>query len=254
MASAQLADFNFAGQRVIDAAGSFFLYSGTTNPAGLDERIALSVDGSPVGYLLPGDRVELPQVASRWVITPVSAALVGSVIVGVGRVATSRTVGSVRVIDSGYEKTLGGAQFSPALRKAADGTRVSVAGVRTTAKALVIKRLQIYSQAAGAPILFYCTGAPTLGYSAGAPNAGTNKLVGGGAPDHARWSALSTGVTPVVGEFPGYVGMNSFQVPAGVFTDYPLTTPIVVPAGYWLGVAGVAINNEIGFFVDAEEL
>lgn len=250
-----LSDFDFTGARQINSSGRFFLYYSATNPSGLDERLKVYGDGRYFGTFVPGDFIEeLPRDVDAWYIEPVTATMSGRVFVGDAKARSNRLTGSVRVIDDSAAKTLLNQQFSAALRRVADATRVSVAGVRTTSKALAIKRLQLLSLTAGTGILFYCTGAPTLGYAAGAPNAGNNKLIGGAVPDHARWSALSTGTTPVVGEFPGYVGFNSFTVPAGVFTDYPLTTPIVIPAGFWFGWVGPAINVEVGYLADAEEI
>lgn len=95
-----LQTFNVTGTgRQVDAKANFFRYEAGT-ALGADASIRVTADGNDLGSYLPGDFVRLPVTATRWILTPASANLVGSVRLGIGSVHSSRLVGQVEVVDT----------------------------------------------------------------------------------------------------------------------------------------------------------
>jgi hypothetical protein len=248
-----LQGYDFTGVRVIDAQGSFFLYNRATNPSGLDERVLLSIDGSRVGYLLPGDRIELPpgKVARRWVLEPVSPTMPGEVMIGDARVSSLRTVGTVRVVDESAAKTLAGLQLFTGSRRGPNAVKFSMSGVQAGARPLALRAVSLTSTAAGSVLLCYGTGAPT---DTPQSSALPNKLLGGAVLGALKMTGLCAAALPTAGELPGVVALQNLPVAANALTPLPLTTPIILPAGYWFGIVGPAINTEVALVCDAEEI
>lgn len=105
-----LQTLTFNGQRIINAAASFFRYE-SGSAGGADESIKLRADGQDLGIYYPGDSVELPDQRGMWEITPASAACAGTVRLGVGRVQSARLVGTVQIIDGERNKVMAGVCF-----------------------------------------------------------------------------------------------------------------------------------------------
>lgn len=237
--------------RQIDAKASFFRYE-SGNAAGADESLRVYADGQDLGTYLPGDAVRLPVTASRWIITPVSPALVSTVRLGIASVESARLVGVVRVIDESTAKTSAGRQGYVYHRRIANAAKCSMAGIITTAP-LSIKRLSVFQPTAGLVQMFTGTGPPTDTVSNN-PNGLQNKLIASGYLTGAtRVTALCAGTTPTGVELPGVAYAGALQVPAGVLTEHILTTPIILGAGVTFVAVGGAINTEVGLYLDAEE-
>lgn len=169
-----------------------------------------------------------------------------------GKGGSRRQPGVVRVIDESTSKTLAGRQGYVYHRRVANAAKFSMAGIITTAP-LSIKRLSIFSPTAGLVQIFTGTGAPTDTVSNN-PNGLQNKLISSGyLAGTARVTALCAAATPTAGELPGVAYAGALQVPAGVLTSHELTTPILIGAGITFVAVGVAINTEIGIYVDGEE-
>lgn len=236
--------------RQIDAAARFFRYE-SGSAAGADEAIRVYADGNDLGTYLPGDAVRLPVNATRWVLTPASSALVATVRLGIGSVESARLVGTVRVVDEGVTKTDAGRQYISSTRRGATGGKFSIAGVLAGARRVVVKRIGVATDVAGRMLLVYGTGAPT-----DTPSQQTivNKRLGGADASALRATGLSVAQAPTTAELPGSVSMQSLFAPANTLAELLLTTPIVLPVGYFLGVVGPAVLTEANFQFDIEEL
>lgn len=249
-----LQTFNLDGTgRQIDIAARFFRYeSGDAGGQALEIRV--NADGQDLGTYLPGDAVRLPAgvpEATRWVFTPVSSALAATVRLGRAEVESARLVGSVNVIDGNARKTQSGNQFYATLTKAAIAGKVSLVGLQAVTKSLAVKRLALYSAAGGNCGVWQATGAPT-----DVPSSATllNKLNITAGSDGRRVSGEATTTTPSGVELPGGSRMFFSLLAPGVWFELPLTTPIVLTPGRLLIVAGAAVNVDLTYNADCEEL
>lgn len=248
-----LTEITFSGSRVADAKATFFLYQSCVNVAGVDDRIKVYADGTYLGQYRPGDSVRLPQAALRWYFESSNASLgVVSLLLGVGDVRLSSVPGLVKIADDSASLTLQGSQFTAAATGAANATKFRMAGLLAGAKALKIKRCAIASGTVGRLVLHYGTGAPT---DTPATSAVSNKLLGGANALAVRSFALCAAITPTGVELPGVTPLiGDYVSVVNQKTEILLSTPFVVPAGYWFGVVGSAINTDATFFADFEEL
>jgi hypothetical protein len=246
-----LAQFDFLGPRRINTSGRFLLYYSATNPNGLEERIRIFGDGKQLATLAPGDFMEeLPRDVNEWYIEPLNNTVPGVVVVGDGKVRSNRLTGTVLVIDQGVAKTLSGAQsFGIARRPVA--ANFGIAGLLAGSRGYAIKRLAFASGAAGSLLLVSGTAAPASNPTS-LPMF--NKLIQAAAPGAVRANGTCAAQAPTGGELPGVQTISLFPVPLTAFTEYPLSTPIVVPAGYFFGAVGTAINTEVSVLIDGEEL
>lgn len=87
---------NFNGDRLINAAATFFRYE-SGSAGGADESIRVRSDGQDLGIYYPGDSVELPDQRGTWEIKVTTPGCAGVVRLGVGRVQSARLVGIVGV-------------------------------------------------------------------------------------------------------------------------------------------------------------
>ena len=249
-----LQTFNIDGNgRQIDAAARFFRYeAGDAGGAALEIRV--TADGQDLGSYLPGDAVRLPPgvpEATRWVFTPASAALAATVRLGRAEVESARLVGSVNVIDGNARKTQGGTQFYATLVKGAIAGKVSMIGLQAVTKSLAIKRLALYSAAGGNCAIWQATGAPT-----DVPSSSSllNKLNLTASSDSRRVAGEATTTTPSGAELPGGSRMFFVLLAPGVAFELPLTTPFVITPGRLLVVVGAAVNVDLTYNADCEEL
>lgn len=247
-----LSDFNFAGARQINTGGRFFLYYSAVNPTGLDEGLRVYGDGKYIGTLAPGDFIEeMPRDVNAWYIEPVTPNLVGRVFIGEAKQRSNRLTGNVRIIDDSAAKTLAAQQFFVYGRKIAAVGFFGLTGLIAGSKTVVIKKLAVSAGAVGIVEFFSGNGQFTVG-----PNIGPlqNKLIGGAVAAAQAHSGLSAASTPTGVELPGVASRGFFYVPSALaLTEYPLTTPIVVPANQVFAVRGPAVNTEVGMLMDLEE-
>lgn len=117
-----------AGGRQIDAKATYFRYE-SANSAGSDETIRVRADGNDLGTYTPGDSIELPVSANRWEIIPASNTNTGTVRLGIGRVASARVAGTVRVVDGEREKVLAGYCFRAPCTQGAAGVSAMIVQV-----------------------------------------------------------------------------------------------------------------------------
>lgn len=246
-----LQTLTFNGARVINAEASFFRYE-SGSAGGADESIKLRADGQDLGMYYPGDSVELPDRRAMWEITPTTAACAGTVRLGVGRVQSARLVGNVRVIDSGVDKTRAGNQFMSTTGLNAVAGVFSVGTVYPTNKTVAIKRIAIAGSASGTVYIGTATGAPTVNQLL-QPGM-RNKQVGGAVSDLQRALGTCAAQPPTTVEVPGYLGWFTMPIAANVFTELPLTTPIVLAPGQHLVFVGPAINASVSALMDWEEM
>jgi hypothetical protein len=88
-------EFTFDGTgREINAHGSHFRYERAAAGGG-PEGIRVQADGQDCGVLLPGDALDLPRPASRWIVRPVYQFMTGMVRVGVAAFSSDRVQGEV---------------------------------------------------------------------------------------------------------------------------------------------------------------
>jgi hypothetical protein len=125
-----LQSFDFSGGKDFAAHGRTFTYQ-ATNAAelGADERIAVEVNGQPLGDFYVGDSITLPQAANRWSVRPYAAGLRGYVLIGEGQVSTNRTGRAVAVVGGGLETTLQGRRFWGQATRSGTAAVFSVCGV-----------------------------------------------------------------------------------------------------------------------------
>lgn len=162
-----------------------------------------------------------------------------------------RQPGNVRIIDNGADKTRALSQFTGIINHTPGATRFAIAGVMAIGRELTLKRIVIGSNVTGNLVGYTCTGAPTL--NALGNNPLVNKYIGAPVANGARVYGDAAAATPTVGELPGRSGVGYFQVTASQSVEYPLTTPIVLPAGSGLVFVGPAANALVMMTIDAEE-
>ncbi|KQW76586.1 hypothetical protein [Methylibium sp. Root1272] len=223
----------------------------------IDSAYALTVDfydengGKSDGMLgaLSGLFVSGP--FTEFTVSNGAAAQTVTLMIHEGRGGSRRQPGVVRVVDENVEKTNRETQYFGLSRRVGSATKVGLVGVIAGSKSIVIKRFSYTAAAAGICTLFSGTGAPTDSYLTLGVR---NKKIGAADAQALRFSALAATINPTGVEVPGVVLLMTIYAAANVLTEFPLTTPLVVPAGYCFGISGPAINTEAGFGFDVEEL
>jgi len=250
-----LQTFSFDGTgRQIDTAASFFRYE-SADVIGGDESLRVYADGNDLGTYLPGDSVRLPVNATRWVITPVNSACVGTVRLGIGTVDSSRLVGNVRVIDSGADKTLEGNQFLGTVLKSATAGAYSVAAIKSKAggPVLAIRTLGVSSSIAGDVSFGWCDDGGTA--TPDTAQTWRNRDVSGANSTAWKSTGTTAASNPTVGEMVGgFRDFGRIALPASELTIIPYTTPIIVRPGTVLYVRDSAVNRDLSLYVGFEEL
>ena len=162
---------------------------------------------------------------------------------------TRRSPGNVRIIDQSVDQTRAGGQylFIDATSNAVNG---QISGVRSSSKSLLIRSFKFTSDSACTIQLFTGTAAPTTITSSGA--VPLNKLIASTAPT-AQISRATAAGFPISSEVPGIVTAGYFSVQAGLYVELPLKTPLVVPPGYFFGLANNAANKSVAFLGEFEE-
>lgn len=123
-----LQTLNFAGPRLINAAGRFFRYEATSS-SGIDPTVRVRADGQDLGLYVPGDSIELDQVVTLWELNPLVASCAGTVRVGMGRVQSSKVAGVVSIIDAETDKVASGRAFRATADSPGGGVYVAHAQV-----------------------------------------------------------------------------------------------------------------------------
>lgn len=243
--------------RQVDAAASFFRYEAGA-AGGASEALRVTADGNDLGTYLPGDAVRLPLVAKRWTFTPASAALVGTIRLGVAAVESARLVGTVNVVDDSATKTLAGRQHFIGVTFLANatlqgvlslrlGTALQAAGARAA-----VKRVIITSPTAGDVILGYGTGTGTATVFS---NFARNKLLASTASGvEGMTGGAAPGTAITVGELPGFVGLTRLSLSAGVPFVLEVDEPFVIQGTNLLAVIGLVVNRQLTLSAELEEL
>ncbi|QAZ41226.1 hypothetical protein C1M51_18375 [Methylibium sp. Pch-M] len=173
------------------------------------------------------------------------------VLVTDGDGGSNKQPGVVRVVDQGSEKTIAGAQYFGSSTRPAAGGVVGLAGLLAGTRPLALKRVQLGSATAGELTLWAGTAAPASGPVSLSLR---NKLLAAVATVPQRATGTATTITPSGAELPGGISYAGLYVPANGIAELPLTTPIVIPAGTWFGAVGSAVNTDVKFIFDVEEL
>ena len=121
-----LQTIGFSGARQIDAEANFFRYE-SGDAQGATTAIRVQADGQDLGVFLPGDDVQIEGRATRWLVTPITITCAGTIRIGRGRVTSSRSVGTVEVIDGERNKVLQGVTFVHPLTQNGAGTGPAIA-------------------------------------------------------------------------------------------------------------------------------
>lgn len=156
-----------------------------------------------------------------------------------------RQPGLVRVVDQSADKTKAGFQFVGSMTNQDVLTKVNIAGIKATTKTVIIKRVLLNSPTAGSSQLLILSGDPTINASIVVPMA-NNKLGTGAA-------CLAASVKASSDVMPGAKSLGGMYLVANSPQEFPLTSPIVLPAGYILVANGVTADRAIGLIVDFEE-
>jgi len=239
-----------AGGRQINAKASFFRYE-SGDAAGLDTSVRVRADGNDLGIFLPGDSIELPEAAALWQVTPVLASTVGSVRLGMGRVSSSRLVGSVNVIDNSALKTRAGNQYIGLVSVGAAVGFVSMIGVWANGKTVAVKSFKISSASAGGVAIGSAT---NRGTGLGVANGLSSKLIGAPGSTHAGcYGTIATSV-PTVGESPGWSAFGVMNINANTPTELVTNEPIVLTGNMCLAVIGQSSNRDLFIQVNTEEV
>lgn len=246
-----LQTFTFDGTgRQIDAAARYFRYE-SASASGADESIRVTADGNDLGTYLPGDDVTLPVRATRWTITPLSTANVGTVRLGEAIVGGRRILGSVRVIDQGAEKTLTGSQFLQSSTASAIAGTVSWVGLRAMTRPLSVKRISLQSDVAGR--CYVGRGQSGTAISSNLKCENKNFALGNNS-DAEIITAGTPAATPTALEIPNWRAAARVYVPANTPTEVPISTPIVVPVGWAVYVSGDVVLRLMSAVFDFEQL
>lgn len=168
-----------------------------------------------------------------------------------GQGGSRRQPGVVRVVDQGSEKTIAGAQYFGSSTRPAAGGVVGLAGLLAGTRPLSLKRVQLGSATAGELVLWAGTAAPATGPVSLSLR---NKLLAAIATVPQRATGTAITITPSGVELPGGISYAGLYVAANGIAELPLSTPIVIPAGMWFGAVGSAVNTDVKFIFDVEEL
>lgn len=170
-----------------------------------------------------------------------------------GRGGSRRQPGVVSVVDQGAYKSGLGKQFVASFtRNSSSGAVGVVGGLKADTGSFAVKRLMLSSTTAGVLGLYFGSAAPTV-------NAGTtaqivSKLATAPVATASRvYGDAATGV-PTGAELPGVALIANVQVGANAYSEVPLTTPLILPQGYVLAVASLAVNRDVSMVFDFEAL
>lgn len=242
-----------AGGRQISAQASYFRLE-SVEAFGGNESVKVRADGQDLGEYLPGDSIRLPggMTAAVWEVVPVNPLAKAVARLGVGGVESSRVFGSVKVIDSGHEKTRGGAQFMHTVTSVAGPGVVSVCGVVANGgKTCVVKRMQVASSAGGIVQVFRTNGQGSANASF---SSMANKMLYSGNSESQLVVGSTLGGAPSAGEVPAWNYWLTFYVPPNQQMEVPLSTPVVMSGGVGLLVSGWVVNRDVSVLLDVEEL
>lgn len=244
-----LQTFTFTGTgRQIDAKGTFFRYeSGAA--VGADASLRVMADGNDLGTYQPGDAIRLPVEAKRWNITPTSAACVGTVRIGVGRIESARLLGQVEVIDTSRALTESGVSFAGGMGYTASAgyfSRVALCNPVASGRLLVVEHVSVSS--AGAQSIFIGFGA--IPADSVANGSYSNKLVRGVPPAPVSLLRAFDAATFLGGNSGGWFTRN---LTAGQGESIKLTAPYLIEAGKALLVTGSVVATHIDVSVETQE-
>jgi hypothetical protein len=233
-----LQSFTFTGAgRQIDTKARFFRYE-SGSAAGADESIRVYANGNDLGTYLPGDAIRLPIDATRWVITPTSAAAIGTVRLGVGSVESARLVGTVSVIDQNKSSTLALQAFVANAGVAAVAAQHSRAGIWNPAgsgKRAIVEKIY-YSTPTAQTIYLGWTSTALANTDATVRN---QQLGAAGALAILR--AYDTNGTFGLNHVASYV----LSAAANQLAPLELKRPIVVKPGYGLTLYNGTVNTDL---------
>lgn len=189
-----------------------------------------------------------------YLVNPTNATLTGTFICGDARFEDSRMFGNVNIVDNSVSLTRLGQQFVGSVTRFAAAGAYSMAGVRALATPVNIRKMMLFSSAAGFVGLYACTGDPTVNPS-NAAGAGANKLLraANSAAFAIRGDAAAAAPTSI--ELPGVFGLMSVWVPANQYTDVPIAvTPLRLAAQHGVVAVPVALNRDVSMLVDFDEV
>jgi hypothetical protein len=251
-----LQSFDFSGGKDFAAQGRTFTYQ-ACNAAdlGADERIAVEVNGQPLGDFYVGDSITLPQSANRWTVRPYAATLRGYVLIGEGSVLTNRTGGAQAVVSGEVQRVMAGSQFWGIANRQSVAAVYSTCGILCVAGRIALHSVTLHTKGAQQLMMGRTTGKP-LANQVLAPVG--NKLFSGADSVKAELaggtSATYPPTTPT--DFASFTPMG-ILFNAGNdrqrlnFND---RGPLVLEAGHGLFAASNTVNLDLGFEVDFEEI
>lgn len=241
---------------VVNARGRFVLYASCRSydlGVSTTDEITLYIDGQNAGTRRPGDFIELPKAASRWEIVAGDPAQYGQLIIGDGKSGTARMVGNVRVIDAGLEATNRGFEYFGSVSLGAIVGRAGMCGILAGARAVAIKGLTVWQNAAGSVRITAASGAPTNipGLGAGL----LNKRIG--FPESLALAATGQ-ATLVVPPPPDLPVPNWFvqNIPVDGVNEagVKFTAPFIIQPGMWFGAVGSAPNVQVRIAFEFSEI
>lgn len=248
-------DFSLAAAlgaaRVIQATGTRCKLIAASGP------VQVRTDGGAVYDLLPGQGFNMPQgEAFREIFLSNGQATVndGTLFVGDETFIDDRITGDVNVIDNSAAKTLMQTQFTSNPGKVAVAAKYGAVLLRATTRRLAIRKMAASSSIAGQLEFFICSGVPDPG-TAPSSGAGTlNKSIGATAGTAVRWYCEPTLAQAGAADFGGAAQIFAPYAMANTLVEMPLTTPLVLPLTYFIGVHSRAVNRDINLYLDFEEL
>lgn len=238
-----LQEFTFTGEgRQIDARGTFMRYESGTSSSGV-AGVAVYADGTNLGTFVPGDAIELPAAVGRWELRPVEGDCAGRVRIGVGRVESTRLVGTVQTIDGGKARSMSGSAF------VAYGWQAATAGANpfvqlwnppASGKRAVINAVLMGAGGVQNGHLRFNQSA----INAAAVMSGAMKMSGISAAACDVRVATNAAYTPgTLGTGPNLIVLFGG---AGATVQYRPTEPLVLPPGFGIVLAGHAQNVDMG--------
>jgi hypothetical protein len=218
--------------------------------------VGIKVDGGPEYTFQEGQgfMLEPGQMFRDVVVRNLTAhAQTVTLFIGTSGFIDRRVTGSVKIIDSSYDKTAAGAQFfvgGQSIAVAGQGSVVFLHGNGTTRK-VAVRGAWLASSIAGNVTLGVGTGGGTIITGGG---GATNKLIGGAVSTAFANAANSAAAVPTVGEITGRASLFFMPLVANQALYVPLPSPVVLTGTQCIYASGHALNRDISAAFDFEEL
>jgi hypothetical protein len=249
-----LQSFDFSGSKQIAARGRFFTYQASNaSDIGADERIAVRVNGQPLGDFYVGDSIELPGESNRWEVEAYTPGLTGYVLVGDGRVTTNRA-GVSGVMRAERGRVMAGRQYWGLATRTQLAALYATAGVMCNTGRLAINSATVHAKAAQICVVGITSGKPLANVVAGpfrnkrlsqAVSANC-ELAGGTCTTYPPTTPTDFVSFSQLGLL--YLGGNDQRR-----LNFNDAGPLILEAGQGLFIASNSVNLDLTAEFDAEE-